>query len=50
MVLHTLVVLAAIGAYVALSLTGHDGNDVLVAGFAYGTGAAVQAKASGGGA
>lgn len=42
--IHSVVAIAGIIAYIVLTLTGHDGNEVLVASLAYGGGAAIQAK------
>lgn len=47
--IHALVAVVGIGAYVVLLLTGHDGNVVLAAALAYGSGATVQAKVIPGG-
>lgn len=39
---HSLVVVAGIAGYVVLTATGHDGNAVLAAAIAWGSGAGVE--------
>lgn len=43
---HALIVLGILGAYVAVTLTGHDGNDLLALLGGYGAGVGIHASAT----